>query len=288
MARTSRFLIPLLAALTTAPLAAQEWQVARERFAFAGTRLTIQIDVEAPGTLRLIRGAPGSVRVASRARDGVTTSGLADSRRLTLSAVGAGPVDYLVSVPENVWVDVRLPGPGTGERLARGRIGSWEWNATERSASAPVTEWLPDAGAADSQDRWDTHLYTTFSRDLAPDEVSLPDLGFVARITVRVEGTRFRVAASRPLSVDEGSADRLVILPADPPMELVLGVPAATTAFTLRLGGATALILDGANITTFCSPVTDQRLSNGRRWFTFNPLDGSLLCSAETVQRHGG
>lgn len=285
MPQTSRFLIPLLTALAlAAPLAAQEWQVARERFVFVGTRLTILVDAEAPGSLRLIRGAAGSVRVTSRAKEGFTTSGLADNDRLTLSAAGQGPVDYLVAVPENVRVDVRIPGT-RGERLARGRTGAWEWSATERPEAAPVTEWLPGAGL---EHQWDSPLYTTFTRDQAPLEVSLPELAFVARITVRIEGTRFRVAASRPLSVQEGAADRLVILPAGPPMELALGLPAATTIFTLRLGGVTALILDGVDITTLCTPVTEQRLSNGRRWFTFNPLDGSLQCSAESVQRHGG
>jgi hypothetical protein len=223
--------------------------------------------------------------VTSRTREGLTTSGLADNRRLTLSAAGAGPVDYLVTVPENVWVDVRIPGPASGERLARGRTGTWEWHATQRGQSAPVTEWLPGMSA---EGQWDTPLYTTFTRGRAPGEVSLPDLEFVARITVRVEGTRFRVAAGRPLSVEEGSDDHLVILPAAPPMELILGIPATTTAFTLRLGGATALLIDGTAITTLCAPVTDQRLSYGRRWFTFNPVDGALRCSAETVQRHGG
>ncbi|MFO7893731.1 MAG: hypothetical protein R6U63_08355 [Longimicrobiales bacterium] len=282
----TRTIVPLLALLVAVPgtgAAAQEWQVAREQFGFAGTRLDIHVDVEAPGSLRLIRGGFGSVRVTSRAQEGFTTSGLADHDRLTLSAVGAGPVDYLVTVPENVWVAVRLPGSTRSDAVARGRTGGWEWNAVRRPDHAPVTEWMPKLGNGS-----DEALYTTFVRDLAPDEVNVPDLSVVARVSVRVEGHRFKVITSRPLSLKEGNTRTLVIRPADPPMELVLTVPVQTAMFTLRLGGATALILDRETITTLCAPVTEQWLSNDRRWFTFNPLDSSLQCSGDTIQRHGG
>lgn len=284
MTRTTTGLAILAVLTLTTHTRAQEWQVAREQFPFVGTRLTLQVDVEAPGSLQLIRGGPGTIRVASRAQHGFTTSGIAD-RRLTLSAVGPGPVDYLVAVPGNVWVEVRLPDNDPGESLARGRGGKWEWRATERSADAPVTEWLPQP-AGDSYDAGP--LYTTFVRDSAPREVSVPDLSVVTRVSVRLEGDRFRVITGRPLSVDEGSRRTLVIRPAHPPMDLVLTVPAGTPTFTLRLGGHTALLLDSTDITTLCVPVTEQWLSNDRRWFTFNPLDASLECGDSAVQRHGG
>lgn len=282
----SRFVAPMLAALVAWPVAAQEWQVAREQFVFAGSQLTIQVDVESPGTLRLVRGEPGSVRVAGRSRDGFTGSGLAEDDHLTLTAAGSGPVDYLVAVPENVWVRLRLPGETLGENIARGRAGAWDWQATrDVRTDAGVPRWLP---GVDPETGDDVLLYTTFSRDFAPGEVEVPDLSNVARITVRIEGFRFKVIASRPLSVEVGDPRKLVIQPADPPMELVLAVPPVTPAFTLKLGTATALIIDGASVATLCSPVTDQQLSDGRRWFTFNPLGESLDCDGGPVQRHGG
>lgn len=286
----SRIVIALLAVAVAVPAAAQEWQVARDQFAYAGTRLTIQVDVEAPGTLRLIRGEPGSVRVASRAQEGFTSSGLAEDDRLTLSAAGAGPVDYLVAVPENVWVEVRLPGRALSESAPRGRTGTWEWNATDRPTRAPPTEWVPglDAEGRLEEEPVDGPLYTTFSRDLAPDRVTVPELDVVARISVRLEGRRFKVITSRPLSVDVGSPREIVIRPAGPPMELVLAVPAGTAGFTLRLGDRTALVIDEQTVTTLCAPVTEQWLSNDRRWFTFNPQDGSLQCGPDAVRRHGG
>ncbi|MFW5947049.1 MAG: hypothetical protein ACOCUW_01040, partial [Gemmatimonadota bacterium] len=93
-------LTAMLALVIAWPAAAQEWQVARESFAFAGTRLRILVQADAPGTLQVIRGAPGSVRVASRAVRGFTAAGLADTEELTLTAAGHGPVDYMVAVPE--------------------------------------------------------------------------------------------------------------------------------------------------------------------------------------------
>lgn len=280
-----RLITAVSALLLASPLAGQEWQVAREQFTFVGTRLMIQVEADAPGTLRLIRGQPGTVRVASRAQEGFTTSGLAEDDRLTLTAAGDGPVDYLVAVPENVWVDVRLPGWVAGRSVARGRAATWDWNVTARPTQDPITAWVP---GLDTEGKWMDALYTTFSRDLAPAEVSVPDLSTVARISVRVEGGRFKVSTGRPLSVQEGSRQELVIRPAAPPMDVVLYVPAGTSPFTLRLGGATALTIDGTTVTTLCEPVIDQRLSNGRRWFTFNPLDGALRCASDLVQRHGG
>ena len=287
MRRTHAALAAVAAVALTSSAAAQEWQVAREQFPFAGTRLTVQVDVEAPGSLQVIRGGPGSIRVASRAQEGFTASGLAEDDELTLTAAGAGPVDYLIAVPENVWVSVRLPGRSFGESVARGRTERWEWDATDRPDDAPLTEWLPgiDAGP---RARDDGALYTTLVRDRAPDEVSVPTLDVVTRVSVRLEGPRFKVFTSRPLSLEEGSPRSLVIRPAHPPMDLVLTVPEGTPAFTLRLGGSTALIVDGATITTLCVPVTEQWLSNDRRWYTFNPLDGSLECGGDSVQRHGG
>ena len=280
-----RLLLALLALLVAAPVAAQEWQVARDQFPFVGTRLTIQVDVEAPGSLQLIRGEPGSVRVASRAQDGFTAAGLADGDRLTLSAAGEGPVDYLVSVPENARVEVRLPGRSRSERVPRGRSGSWDWNATERPLQAPVTEWVPGMTAGGD---WDGSLYTTFSSDRAPEVISIPDLSVLKRVSVRFEGDRFKVVTGRPLSVHEGNDSRMVIRTVGPPMELVLLVPTTAEGFSLQLGGDLALIQDGDQMTTLCTPVIQQWLSDDRRWFTFNPQDGSLHCGGDSVQRHGG
>lgn len=282
----SRTLVPLLALLVAVPAAAQEWQVARDQFAFAGSRLTIRVEAESAGSLRLIRGAAGSVQVAGRARQGFVAAGLSSDEELTLTSVGPGPVDYLVSVPEDVWISVRLPGRYSGESVAgRTRSRSFEWKSAA-PAPDPVPEWMPELDRSD--DLGAGPLYTLLSRPTAPAEIDIPDLATVRSVSVRIEGAFFRVSTSRPLSIEEGSPDRFVIQPAEPPMEVVITLPAATPRFRLRTAGATALVVDGASVTSLCEPVTDQWLSNGRRWVTFNPEDGSLRCDADTIRRHEG
>lgn len=282
---TTGLLAGLLSAVLAAPVTAQDRGITRERFPFVGTRLAIQVDVEAPGSLRLIRGQNGSVTVVGRSLEGVTTAGLAGGDRLTLTGVGTGPVDYLVSVPEEVWVNLRIPGWSAGRGLGRGHSGSWDWEANSAPEPEPVERWLP---GAQIDSTGGPLLYTTFTRELAPVRVDVPDLEGVERVSIRVQGHRFRVRTSRPLSVNEGGSDHLVIQPAAAPMEIVLEVPPYTRRLTVRLGGQTALQMDGTAISTLCTPVTRQRLSNDRLWFTFNPRGGTLQCGTAQIQRHGG
>ncbi|MEJ2503149.1 MAG: hypothetical protein P8177_07485 [Gemmatimonadota bacterium] len=270
----------LLATLPAIPVDAQEWQVARERFAFAGSRLEIEVAAPVAGTLRVIRGGPGSVQVAGRAVSGFTAAGLGDER-LTLSAAGAGPVDYTVAVPADVWIDVRLPGTSRGESIAgRVRSRAFEWQATGATAE-PIAEWLPPLEGGSPR-------FTTFTRTDAPGVVALPELDHVHSVGIRVEGDRFRVVTSRPLSVDPGDPDVLEIRPAAPPMDLVVSLPAHTARFQLDLGGQAALVIDGDQVRALCAPVTRQELSDGRMWFTFSPVDGALQCGSRSVPRHEG
>ena len=272
--------LALAIAALVSPATAQEWQAARETFAFAGSQLEIQVEANAPGTLHVIRGNPGSVRVAGRAVSGFTAAGLG-GERLILTSAGDGPVDYLVSVPVDVWVDVRIPGPGRGESMA-GRV----WSRTVRwdgamQAAEPVREWRSPLDERDAR-------YTTYTRPRAPAVVALPELDHVRSVDIRIEGDRFRVVTSRPLAVAEGSPERIEIRPADPPMHVIVTLPATTAAFRLDMGGQTALVIDGQQVTTRCAPVTRQWLSNGRSWLTFSPVGGALECGTRPVPRHEG
>lgn len=290
-------LFGLLAAATvtataTVPAAAQEWQVARDQFPFAGTRLEVQVDsdVGAEGVLRVIRGGPGRVSVAGRAGAGFVAAGLTHDQRLTLSALGDGPVQYLVSVPEGVWLTIRLPDRYRSESLASSAPGgTYRWGeAVEPPAAAsqmgpPVTEWVPP-----SKEPFDVPLFTAYTDYTVPSEIALPELDEVRSITVRVGGDRFSVSTTRPLSVDRGDPRRLEIRPKGPPMDIVLVVPDGTAAFSLLASGTTALRVEGDQVTTYCNPVTRQWLSDGRRWVTFTPVEGALDCGAPRILRHKG
>ncbi len=290
-------LIAILALLGPSAAAAQEWQVSRESFAFAGSRLTIYVDAESAGTLRVIRGGPGSVRVASRAPRGFTAAGLAEHDALTLTAAGDGPVDYMVAVPDEVWVQVRLPGRPMGETMSshtRARTFAWGEAVDPRRQAIDYGPEAMDYGGREDAllpveaEAPHPSLFTTFTRDLAPAVVRLPELANIASISVRIEVGPFRVLSSRPLSVSVGVPDRLEIRPAAPPLDLVLTVPAGTHSFRLIAAGETALVVEGDSVSTLCSPSTRQQLSHGRRWLTFNPVGGILNCVALPEPRHEG
>jgi hypothetical protein len=270
----TRWLVPLLAVALAAPASAQQWQVARDQFAFAGRQLTVHIEAEDEGTLRIIRGPAGIVRVAGRSDAGMTAAGLTANDHLTLTAVGYGPVDYVVTVPERVWVTVHLPDrpPESMGSMDRGRTFQWEGVVHDEYAAVPAAMPEPN-GLAEHPS-----AYSVLASPMAPRVVSLPDLRNIRSVTVRVEGSVFRVGASRPLALRLGDPEELEIRPGGPPMEVILVVPAGTPGFTLSAGGSSALIVDGTRLTVLCSPSTRQWLSEGRGWVTFTPVGGTLDC----------
>lgn len=271
----TRWLAPVLALFLAAPAAAQQWQVARDQFAFAGRQLTIRVDVETEGTLRIIRGPAGAVRISGRSDTGLTAAGLTADEQLTLTGAGDGLVEYIVSVPERVWVSVRLPDRSGAESMgSHQRSGMFRWSSTAHAPHDHPPSWAPDPepgfGAPGA--------YTVLTEALAPPEVAVPDLANVRSLTVRVEGEAFRITASRPLAVVAGERRRVEIRPAGPPMEIAIVVPAGTADFTLLAGGERALVVRAQGITVYCAPSTRQWLSGGRGWVTFTPALGTLEC----------
>jgi hypothetical protein len=271
-----RWLTPFLALALAAPAGAQQWQVAREQFAFAGRQITVHVDAEVEGTLRIIRGPSGMVRVSGRSDTGFTAAGLSADEHLTLSAVGTGPVDYLLSVPERVWVSVRLPDRPGGESMAsHQRSATFQWGPTGQQYGQPVPDWVPEP----TPGLGPAATYTVAAGDLAPRIIALPDLRHVRSVTVRLEGATFRVAATRPLSVTSGDPRRMVILPGGPPLELEIVVPAGTADFTLEAEGSPALRVSRGALHVLCEPSTRQWLPGNRSWVTFTPVQGTLECS---------
>ena len=282
-----RIILALLALLAAAPAAGQEWLVNRERFRYIGTRLTIDVVADGGGRLQVIRGQDGWLGVASRAPAGFTTSGLTDGDHLTLSAAaGGGVVDYMVTVPEGVWVVVRLPDRHYHESVGGfTRTSTFDWQAT--AAAPPVPAVAPLILPADELG---PGLFTTYSASLAPSTVTLPDLHSVRTLTVRTGADRFRIAASRPLNLEPGSPATFEIRPRGEPIDIVIELPAGTASFGLSAAGVPALQLDGETLTPRCGPLTRQWLSGGREWVTFTPVDGRLDCGtapARTI-RHSG
>ena len=286
-----RFLLVLLGLAAAAPVAGQEWLVNRERFRYIGTRLTIDVVAEAAGTLHVLRGQDGWVGVAGRVPAGLAVAGLTDDDHLTLTAAGAGPVDYMVTVPEGVWVVVRLPDRSATESVGgHTRLRTFDWGegyGAHHELAVATTELLPipadeDAGPG---------LFTTYAAALAPAVIMLPDLRAVRTFTVRTGATRFRIATSRPLALQAGSPSSFEIRPAGEPMDIVIEIPEGTPSFGITAAGAPVLTIQGAEVTPRCGPLTHQWLSDGRQWVTFTPQEGRLDCAAPPAApatRHSG
>ena len=274
-----RLILVVLGLCAAAPAAGQEWLVNRERFRYIGTRLTVDVISEAPGTLRILRGQDGWVGVAGRVPAGFAVAGLTDGDHLTLSAAGDGPVDYMVTVPEGVWVVVRLPDRGRTESVGgHTRLRTFDWSrahgayADHAPAGGEIVPIPADEDAGPG-------LFTTYAAPLAPTLIMLPDLRSVRTFTVRTGADRFRIATSRPLSLQAGSPASFEIRPSGEPMDIVIEVPQGTASFGLTAAGSPVLTIRGAEVTPRCGPLTHQWLSDGRQWVTFTPQEGRLDCA---------
>jgi hypothetical protein len=271
----TRWFTTILILALSAPAGAQQYQVAREQFAFAGRQITVHVDVESEGTLRVIRGAPGYVRVSGRADFGVTAAGLTADEHLTLTAAADGPVDYVVSIPERVWVNVRLPDRWSVESMGtQERSRTFSWAASGQHPADPADVWVPEPEATFDPGA----MHTALAGDLAPRTIAVPDLTHIRSLTVRVEGATFRVGASRPLALYPGSADYLEIRAGHPPLDIDVVVPEGTRGFTLRLDGQPALAVDGTDLSVLCESSTRQWLPGGQGRVTFVPVDGRIKC----------
>lgn len=122
MTRISHAFLIVAAALMLPALAAAQDRgddTVRRVFTFLGNRLSIHIDAEVPGTLRLIRGEVGRIEVTGSVPRGVPGFGLSGRGRdeLRMTVVGGERADYIVVVPEAVRVEVRLPDRPVAEVL---------------------------------------------------------------------------------------------------------------------------------------------------------------------------
>lgn len=107
----------------------------RQVFTFVDDRLTVKVDVDTPGTLRMIRGQGGRLEVTARARDGFTAADLSEQAgdELLLTAVGSEDVEFIVVVPDGTRVLVRLPDRTVAEVFGtRARSATYSWRKGAR------------------------------------------------------------------------------------------------------------------------------------------------------------
>lgn len=123
-----------VAATAQAPGAAQPAPVAadlvQQTFTFIGTELRVTIAGAAGGTIQLVRGAPGMLALRARAVGGLPSAALvpqAEPGELTLTSGTATRVDYVLTVPQNAYVSVHLPGHPAATLGSNEERGAWTW-----------------------------------------------------------------------------------------------------------------------------------------------------------------
>ena len=248
----------LLLALMASPAYAQQ-DVMRDAYGFFGSALDVEVATDAPGRIRLIRGQRSRVEVAGRAPEGLTSASLGGHgvRRLTLTALADGPVDFIVSVPEDVRVRVRWEGSNRSElfgALTSSATYSWEGNVPR-----PVFETLRSAPEL---------------RPDAPETAALPRVIDITsahrldRLTVRIGEPSYALSPSTRLEARRtGETLRIAAPPAG---DIGVQLPAGAD-LVLRLDGVDAIVVSGGEVSVLCESVLSQTFPDGRRWLTLTP-----------------
>jgi hypothetical protein len=279
--KTILYVAALATAVLAAPAASQQVDVNRQVFTFVQNRLDLVVLAEAPGVLQVVRGEQGRIEVAARSRDGLAGSGLGGTFTPQLRLMGAGTagVEYLVMVPEHVSVRVQLPHGGSASLSPSTAAATYRWG--EPAAATAATGAPVPVGAARPTAPIESGpggLFVAHVSTWAPAIVDVPDLTAVRSLSVRFEGAEFRIAASRPLQVQPGSAERLELRAAGDPLDLVIYVPRQGHAFSLRSGPLPLLESEAGRPRPLCGNVVVQSPTEQQIWLTFHPRAGQLDC----------
>ncbi|MEO5511155.1 MAG: hypothetical protein ABIS27_11055 [Longimicrobiales bacterium] len=262
--RISALLALLLA--TSAPVHGQEYAVSRQTFSFYADNLDIDVVAKGAGRLQILRGPLGRVDVAAHSRDGVAGFGLTDAPSvLRLAALGGEGASYIVVVPDLTNIRVKLPG----------RRG---WQHADRYGS-PTFKWdsVPDAPDVDEsmpRPTMDGRYFVATTRMDAPERVRLLNGAHIRSVELRLEGTEFRIAASRAFQPRTGSASLIDIDAGSEDVDLVIQVPAYTRRFELQLGSERLAAVADGKLSDLCRPSIQQVSPAGFKRVTYRPALG--------------
>lgn len=249
---------------------AQERDVARRQFTFFDNHLTVEVVADMPGKLQVVRGEAGRIEVAGRVPGGIPAFALGgrEGDQLRLTALGGDNAEFVVIIPEDASVRVKLPDRYTHQVSSMRKNGLYTWGVRE-------TQPTPGAQAAPSVP---TGATTAFTNVVAPRNLAVPKLNSVRKVSVRIEGSRFEVGGTQWMSVKSGDPNNVEVQIGKELQDVIITVPLGTESFSLRLGGKLAMQVNGGEIRVYCDPVTEQDLGTGRRWYTFSPEMGRLTC----------
>jgi len=259
--------------LATALPASAQLDVARRSFIFLDTNLTIEVVSENAGALRVLRGEAGIVEVAGRAPGGFPAFALGgrEGDNLQLTSIGAADADFVVIVPEDVRVKIRLPKSSKIETAGR-PSATYKWSVGEdvRKDSPPS-----DAGAANRAAPSTSGMFLSHYSRAVPVSFSVPDANNLGNLEVRFDGSDFRLSTSRAVSMNPGRNDTIELRAVNPGLNAVISLPTDARDFKLVLSGKLALEVRGGEIGVYCDQL--QRAADAPRVYSFSPA-GELSC----------
>jgi hypothetical protein len=251
---------------------AQEHELSRRSFSFFDNILTVEVVADMPGQLQLVRGEAGRIDVAGRVPGGIPAFALGgrEENQLKLTAVGGAHADFVVIVPEDAMVKVKLPDRNWRQVGMSQQSGEYRWGENQKASpvTASATRSLTSARPA----------AIAYSDALPPRTLHVTRLNAVRTVSVRFEGPNFNVAGNRPMTLQKGDPANVEVRTGDEAQDLVVTVPLGTSDFKLMLAGKTAMNVVGGEIRVYCEPLTEQDLGMGRRWYTFAPEMGRMTC----------
>lgn len=252
---------------------AQEEDLSRRQFTFLDNILTIEVVADMPGQLQVVRGENGRLDVAGRVPGGIPAFALGgrEENVLRLTAVGGNHADFVVIVPEDAMVKVKLPERDWKRVGMNDPNGVYSWSGASNSAIATADVSRTRASALPAP-------AIAYSDQLPPRMLHVTNLNAVRTVSVRFEGPSFNVAGNRPMALQKGDPQNVEVRTGSEVQDLVVTVPLGTSDFTLRLAGKTAMHVAGGEIRVYCEPVLEQELGTGRRWYTFAPEMGRMTC----------
>lgn len=101
-------------------------------FPFVGNELRVTISGPGAGTLRVARGELGQAGLVARSAGGVPAANLEESpgrTELTLDSGPAARVDYVLTIPAQARLTVRLAGRPGATLSQLDQAGGWTWPA---------------------------------------------------------------------------------------------------------------------------------------------------------------
>ena len=121
-------------------------------------------------------------------------------------------------------------------------------------------------------------MLLSHSSRAVPRVLSIPEYAAMTQLDVKFEGSDFRISTSRPVSVQPGRADEILFRTGNDPISVVVMLPQFTRDFRLVLGDKTAIEVVGGDVHSYCQQLIDQKLPDGRRYFTYHPAGAGLVC----------